>query len=52
MAKRIKRSIEKWGGRKLQSLINGKDVCVKKDPHNLTYFMNHPKGDRKKNTIC
>ena len=43
MAKRIKRPVEKWGGRKLQATVNGKDVCVKKDPHTLTYFMNPPK---------
>ena len=45
MAKRVKRQVEKWGGRKLQATVNGKEVSVKKDPHNLTYFMNPPKAD-------
>ncbi len=45
MAKRTKKPVEKWGGRKLQASIDGKVVCVKKDAHTLTYFMNPPKED-------
>lgn len=43
MAKRTKREVVKWGGRRLRAIVNGKEVCVKKDPDNLTYYMNPPK---------
>ena len=48
----MKRPTEKWGGRKRQATVNGKGVCVKKDPHTLTYFMNPPKEDGSWQTAC